>query len=75
MYSDKTQRNIFGMTASEIIQEIKAMSAQERERVMAFLLQYEKDQTTVHYADDQAANEASDRVLKKHAKLMRKLAS
>jgi len=63
------------MTASEIIQEIKAMSAQERERVMAFLLQYEKDQTTVHYADDQAANEASDRVLKKHAKLMRKLAS
>jgi hypothetical protein len=62
------------MTASEVINEIKAMSAQEREKVAAFLLKYEEAKA-IHYADDQAVKEASERILKDHAKLMRKLAS
>jgi len=62
------------MTAAEVINEIKIMTAEEREQVAAFLRQCEA-RPPVHYADDRVVEEASRRILDRHAGLMRKLAS
>lgn len=62
-----------GMTANEVIQEIMAMTTQEREQVAAFLRQLESGQA-IRHADDKTVDEAADRVLNRHAELMRKLA-
>jgi len=62
------------MTAAQVIDEIKALNAEEREQVASFLRQYD-DRPAVRYADDQTVEEASRRILDRHADLMRKLAS
>jgi hypothetical protein len=62
------------MTAAEVINEIKVLSAEERAEVAAFLRQSEAG-PVVRYADDQTVQEASRRILDRHAELMRKLAS
>lgn len=60
------------MTAAQVIDEIKALTAEEREQVVTFLRQYES-RPVVRYADDRAVEEASRRVFDRHADLMRKL--
>ncbi len=62
------------MTAAQVIDEIKIMAPEEREKVADFLRKGE-DRPEVRYADDQAAEEASQRIMKRHGELLRKLAS
>jgi hypothetical protein len=54
--------------------EIKAMTPEERSEVAEFLRQLEGT-SSVRYADDKLADEVADRILDRHADLMRKLAS
>lgn len=61
------------MTASQVINEIKAMTPEERGEVAEFLRQFESGQE-IRVADDKLADEISDRILDRHAELMRKLA-
>lgn len=62
------------MTVAQVIDEIKVMTLEEREQVAAFLRNSEAH-PSVRYADDKAVEEASQRILNRHAELMRKLAS
>ncbi len=62
------------MTARQVMDEIKALSPEERGKVAAFLRELEYI-PQVRVADDKAADEMSDRILDQHADLMRKLAS
>lgn len=62
------------MTATEVINEIKVMPVEEREQVAAFLRQCEA-RPVVRYAEDRQVEDASERILNRHADLMRKLAS
>jgi hypothetical protein len=61
------------MTAVEIIKEIKAMTPEERGQVSKFLRQFEAE-LKPRSADDDSVEEVSDRILARHAELMRKLA-
>jgi hypothetical protein len=61
------------MTARQVINEIKAMLPEERGQVAQFLRQLESGQG-IRHADDHLVEEASDRILDRHAQLMRKLA-
>ena len=73
------------MTALQIIDEIKRITPEEREQVSLFLMQFDlgtssapkKDMNThsFHYADDSIVEEASKRILNRHAPLLKKLAS
>ena len=49
------------------------MPVEERERIAAFLRQYEA--RPIRYAEDRQVEEASERIMDRHADLMRKLAS
>jgi len=53
--------------------EIKAMTPEERGQVAEFLRQLESVPGT-RQTDDRLVDEISDRILDRHAKLMRKLA-
>ncbi|HEY0257175.1 MAG TPA: hypothetical protein VGC39_07025 [Candidatus Methylacidiphilales bacterium] len=54
--------------------EIKAMTPEERGQVAEFLRQLENAPSS-HQVDDMAIEELSDRILDRHSELMRKLAS
>jgi hypothetical protein len=54
--------------------EIKAMTPEERGEVAEFLRQLEGT-PSVRLADDKVVDEISDRIFDRHAELMRKLAS
>ena len=56
------------------MEEIKALTPEERGKVAAFLRELD-DVQQVRVADDKTADEMSDRILDQHAELMRKLAS
>ena len=62
------------MTATEVINEIKTMPVEERDQVAAFLRRCD-DQPVVRHTDDQAVESAAERIVDRHAELMRKLAS
>jgi hypothetical protein len=66
------------MSAVEIIEQIKALPREERQRVIEFARNADCDepasQPSVRYADDAAFEAATDRVFEKHAELFRKLA-
>jgi len=64
---------VFRMTATQVINEIKALDSRERGKVLDFLLEIESAQTT-RYADDRIFDDVADRVMDRHADLMRKLA-
>ena len=61
------------MTATDVIEQIKTLDPQERAKVLGVLLGIEAAQKIVDM-DDQRFDRAADRVLKRHADLMRKLA-
>lgn len=73
------------MTAVQIIDEIKRITPEEREQVSLFLMQcdvrpFSKQKKSIaansfHYADNSIVEEASDRILNRHAPLLKKLAS
>jgi len=56
-----------------VIEQIKTLDPQERAKVLGVLLGIEAAQKIVDM-DDQRFDRAADRVLKRHADLMRKLA-
>ena len=65
--------SVVPMTATQVINEIKALEPQERVKMFDFLLEIESDER-IRYADDQSFDNAADRVVDQHADLMRKLA-
>jgi hypothetical protein len=66
------------MSAVEIIEQIKALPREERQRVAEFVrnadLDESTDQPSVRYADDTAFEAALDRTFEKHDELFKKLA-
>ena len=56
------------MTVTEVIDEIRALSSQERARVLELLLKLEASS-----GSDPAFEEALEQVMKSHAELMQKL--
>ncbi|MBM3857732.1 MAG: hypothetical protein FJ390_07230 [Verrucomicrobia bacterium] len=73
------------MTATQIIDEIKRITPEEREQVSLFLMQFDvalfskmknsMEAHSFHHADDSVVEEASERILNRHASLLKKLAS
>ena len=61
------------MTVTQVINEIKALDPQERAKVLDLLLEIEAAQK-IRYADDRTFDDVADRVMDRHADLMRKLA-
>jgi hypothetical protein len=61
------------MTAADVIDQIKALDPKERAKVLDLLLEIGAGQKSV-YMDDQSFDQAADRVLERHADLLRKLA-
>jgi hypothetical protein len=61
------------MTARQVMNEIKTMTPEERAQVAEFLRQLESG-PRIHQVDDLLVEEVSDRILDRHAELMRKLA-
>jgi type VI protein secretion system component VasK len=61
------------MTATDVIEQIKTLDPRERAKVLGVLLEIEPAQKIVDM-DDQRFDEAADRVLERHADLLRKLA-
>ena len=61
------------MSATEIIDQIKALEPQERAKVLALLLEIEAAQK-IACMDEQRFDDTADRVLSRHAVLMQKLA-
>ena len=67
------------MSASEIIEQIKALPREERALLVQLVDTMEREQATpvarqVCYASDESAKAAGDAVMEKHAELFRKLA-
>ncbi len=60
------------MTARQVIDEIKALTPEEREKVIAFV--QGKEERSICYADNKVAEAAADRILDDYSNLMRKLA-
>jgi hypothetical protein len=61
------------MTASEVIDQIKTLDPEERDKVLDLLLEIEAGQKSV-YMDSESFDRAADVVLKRHADLLGKLA-
>jgi len=57
------------MTAADVIDQIKALDPQERAKVLDLLLEIQAAQM-----DDQTFDQTANRVLERHAALLRKLA-
>lgn len=64
------------MSAAEIIEQIKALPPQDRRVVLEFARNAEPiaSAPSVHFASDEAARAASDRVFAKHKELFKRLA-
>ena len=66
------------MSAVEIIEQIKALPREERQRVVEFVRDADGNESadlpSVRYADDVAFAAVADRVFEKHDELFRKLA-
>ena len=62
------------MTATQVMHEIKALDPQERAKVLDLLLEIEGAARNIAYADDRTFDAVADRVIDRHADLMRKLA-
>jgi len=62
------------MKAIEVINQIKTMPPQERFQVITFIHELEAE-TDIGYIDDKRFEELTDKVLNRHARLMRELAS
>ncbi len=67
------------MSASEIIEQIKALPREERALLVQLVDTMEREQATpvarqVRYASDEAAKAAGDAVMESHAELFKKLA-
>ena len=61
------------MTATDVIDQIKILSPQERAKVLDLLLEIGAAERIVSM-DDQSFDRAADRVLERHAELLRTLA-
>ena len=61
------------MSASEIIEQIKALPQREREEVAAFIRSVD-DSREVRYADEATFETAATRVFETHDELLRRLA-
>ena len=61
------------MTATQVIDEIKALDPQERAQVLDVLLEIKAVQN-IRQVDDQTFDDVADRVMTRHSDLMRKLA-
>jgi len=61
------------MAATDVIEQIKTLDPQERAKVLGVFLEIEAAQKIVDM-DDQRFDQAADRVLERHADLLRKLA-
>ena len=61
------------MSASEIIEQIKALPQHEREQIAAFI-RSENDSREVRYADEATFAAAATRVFETHDELLRRLA-
>ena len=61
------------MSASEIIEQIKALSSSEQEAVAEFVRTV-NDAREVHYADEKIFEAAATRVFNTHDELFRRLA-
>jgi hypothetical protein len=61
------------MTATQVMNEIKAMTPEERGKVAELLRQLEHGQG-IRQTDDRLVEEVSDRIMDRHADLLRKLA-
>jgi hypothetical protein len=61
------------MSASEIIDQIKALKPQERAKILALLLEIEAAEKA-GCMNDERFDDLADRVLNRHADLMQKLA-
>lgn len=67
------------MSATEIIEQIKALPREERALLVQLVAAMEREQAApvarqVCYASDEAAKAAGDAVIEKHAEVFRKLA-
>ena len=62
------------MSASEIIEQIKALPREERQQVVEFVHAVERSEPSPRHADDDAFDAVVDRVFEKHAELFKKLA-
>jgi hypothetical protein len=66
------------MSAAEIIEQIKALSPEERQEVVSFIRTAENDEpaatSTVRYMDDRTFDAVAERVFERHAELFKKLA-
>lgn len=61
------------MTAHEVIDQIKALPAPERAKVLDFVHSMDAESAPVSLADDLAFKKAADWVFGEHVDLMRKL--
>jgi hypothetical protein len=66
------------MSAAELIEQIKALPREERQRVIEFIREADRResaaQPSVRYADEAAFEAALDRTFEKHDELFKKLA-
>ena len=62
------------MNATEVINQIKTLPPQERVQVITFIHEIEAE-TDTGYIDDKRFQELTAKVLNRHARLMRELAS
>ena len=62
------------MTATEIIQQIEALSSEEKALVVEYLHQLQTQESALNYAEAAAFDEAVEHVMTHHAPLMKKLA-
>ena len=65
------------MSASEVIEQIKILPAEERRKVIEFLIEGEDSQQAMpdgRYADDATFRAAKQRVFAEHRELLRRLA-
>jgi len=62
------------MTTAQIIEEIKALSPEEKNKISQFLQDSTGDKMTVTFADSECVQKQGELLLKKHFELFRRLA-
>jgi hypothetical protein len=61
------------MTTRQVLDEVKALDPKERAKVLDLLLEIEAEQK-ITYMEDKSFDHAAERVVDRHAELMKKLA-